>query len=926
MVLAYLLAPNKWRAMRLTVLSRSFADHFRKPPSSWTPHQEPTPADPPNTAVFEPPSSEQLRTFTIPTPSMLQPEALAKVVAKQDWSLANRIHDELLEVGRTVPPDFVYAAAALNIVHTTQDVQSFTKWVRLIPKVDAPRVPTPWDFGKYKFDQLLRSLHTMAAAGKPALLFHFGMIMAENGSTNFVRARVLSFFIKHAAGKACPVEYISSLRTALLPPEEDLAEYASFTPTPLVNWEGGSNPSASIITNIEQAIHNHEFAQADALLDEALDLGVDIPFSDTWITAAESFFTPGGVQDFKKWFSLQRFYSLCKKLFWAPVVSMPVAIPFLEICAAKGYIHIVVRRMDVLRYAENDVALNTYHNIQNHVQAYMSSVTSFKLGFLTPQAVYRRIYFRAMRLFQFFPNIEPEEFLPSEVAPKPYKPPPPHKPAHILTELAKDDPEITGFADDLINIQDPTQPTDDVVYFPDLAETLRYLHRLATTRMAPHPWTLMNFYERYLQTGRTRGLDLLRTKYFRTNYPSATQLMFLEMVYYFRRNDYTQVLNTYLANFYVVGLPRILLSQSVPHPTPASRMHRPIPSRGKLWAHDKANALVWQCLSGRANHIGRVEDLYMNLLRNCRREPEPEELFPPKDSPGIDVVIPFAPKVHPHAFHRFLTRLMSHQGAARGVNILKDMAQAGVNPEIAEFTIVAGFAAKTDDERLAFLLLDQIEATMPASYSASTTAPAEDRAPPRFKSIEELPPARSRWADEIAKDEDEWGDESDDFWSALGPASKADESPAMTLPLDEGNFVVDESTSPSYYRPPDYPSPPTPAEEDEEESSPFIQESALDRDDYFILYMHVMRGFLIRRNFPALVEVHSRFRQRFDYQIGQSVFFDTLYKDWEMVERDSFMKYPRRALLKKTTLGAPPPKNSRTRYLPDETPRKLLLS
>lgn len=925
MVLAHLLAPNKWRAMRLTVLSRSFADHFRKPPS-WTPHQEPTPADPPNATVFEPPPSQQSRTLPMPAPSMLQPEALAKVVAKQDWSLANRVRDELLEVGRTIPPDFIYASAALNVAQTTEDVQSFTQWVRLIPKVDKAELPSPWNFGMYKFDQLLKALHFMAAAGKPALLFHFGMTMAENGSTHFVRARVLTWFIK-SHFTTSPVEYIAPLQTALLPPvlpppssnsfleEENLSEYTSFMPTPLVNWDGGANPSASILANIEQAIHNREFAQADVLLDEALELGVDIPFSNTWVIAAESYFSPGGVQDFKRWFSLvppfhlnvqERFYLLSKKLFWAPVVNMRLAIPFLEICAAKGYTHILLRRMDVLRFAENDVVLNTYHNIQDHVHAYMESVASLKLGLLTAPAVYRKIYFRAMRLYQvapeiraasllqaqnFFPNIKPETFLPSDVAPKTYTPPRRRRPDHILTELDKDDPQLTGFADDLINITDHTQSTDDVVYFSNLAESLRYLHRLATTGTSPHPWTLMNFYERYMQTGRTRGLDLLRTKYFRTHYPSASQLMFLEMIYYFRRNDYTQVLNTYLANFYVVGLPRLLLAQSVPYPTPSSRMHRPIPSRGKLLGDDKANAIIWQCLSGRANHIGRVEDLYLDLLRNCRREPEPAELLPPGGSQTKDVVIPFAPKVHPHAFHRFLLRLMSHGGAARGVNILNDMAAVGVNPEIAEFTIVAGFAAKTDDHRLAFLLLDQIEATMPASYTASATGSTEDRAPPRFKSIEEVGPVRSRWADEIARDgsaENELGD--DNFWSALDAPSMTQES---SLSLDESS-----SASPS---PTDYSSP-SPVDDEEEESSPFSQESSLERDGYFILYMHLMRGFLIRRNFPALIEVHSRFRRRFDYKRGQSVFFDTLYQDWAMVERDSFMRYPKRAPLKKTTL------------------------
>lgn len=738
MVLAHLLVPNRWRGIRWTLLSRSFAERPERLHPVPAHAEEPYPHKPPDPAVFEDvPNSSRSTTEGSSGRSAVRevshpPQILARVVQNGDWALATRLRDEALEDGSSIPSNPVFASAALHVLRTDGGATSFMHWLRLYPESAAGPPLKP-------LETLLSALLEHSSAD-PTLLYHFGLIMAEKGFHTLVRRQVLPFIAQSTS--EWKNDFVAQLETALLPEilpppsstsvfeEEDLPEYLGFHPTP---WSDEKiNQTAGLIEHIETAVKTHDFTQAEYLLYEAEELGIEIPCSEIYLIAVNSVFDRGGIVQFEKWFSLvppyherifEDFAQIRTQLFWQPVTNMGLIIPFLQICAQKGYIHIIISHLDILSSLDDEVVLTLHETVQNNIQQYMSGVYRRGLGLPREDVIYERIsaafgaVLRGVKRSDTAHNLAQisKDYVEKHFAHERRRKPPADDDS-LATSAASLSPRASLFSKlmtgralstselllmvSFANTTSSFASHDQPIYFEALSGCLLYLRDAPSRGVVPHPWTLMNFYERYMQTGRTRAIDLLRLRYFRSLENAAVLLMFTEMVYYFRRGQYSRVTTTYIDNFYLAGVPRTPLARYL------KRNHRPIPTRGKLWPLPVINGLIWQCLAIRNTHVHDTEELYMQLLAMCRRDyrANPRGAF--KD---IEPLRPRARNLSPDAFTYFLRKLMEHHGATRGIRILSDMVEVGIMPDMYAFTEVAGFAARSGDLDTMYTILDKLE-------------------------------------------------------------------------------------------------------------------------------------------------------------------------------------------------------------------------
>ncbi|KAJ7211326.1 hypothetical protein GGX14DRAFT_363000 [Mycena pura] len=245
----------------------------------------------------------------------------------------------------------------------------------------------------------------------------------------------------------------------------------------------------------------------------------------------------------------------------------------------------------------------------------------------------------------------------------------------------------------------------------DLATALRALKdgfRALSPSRRPHPLTVVHFIERYLSSGRTRAIPLLRNCVLRSTVGSSSYIL-AEMLFHARRGNPDLVIRTFVTHFYVVGVPRDeLLLRMDAMETPESPDIWAARPQVKLYPDTVHAAVVWRALLEVSEDERSLEGLYSKLLK-----------FADLKSTATSVLHPSVPYLHPppawktgvaaSAFTPFIRRMCYAFGAERGALVLKDMFKIGIMPTIYQLTEIAMEYSRTGDVTRTFSLLDQVE-------------------------------------------------------------------------------------------------------------------------------------------------------------------------------------------------------------------------
>ncbi|KAK0452506.1 hypothetical protein EV421DRAFT_1769294 [Armillaria borealis] len=548
-----------------------------------------------------------------------------------------------------------------------------------------------------------------------SLIYHFGMVLAKK---EVIPAMEFSMFIKN-------------LQQALLPIEEDHPDYASVA-------------QASIGIS-HKNLGDHLVELAKQFLLELRECHTHIPFSPIYQAAAKnalqhSATATESLEDFTAWFSLE-FTDIRKLILHAPLTNMSLIIQFALICSEKGQVI-----PSIMRFASPDEQhqqyLKQYHGRIFQSVMRGSAIRSLAYADMLPPK--RATYFLSAYTCDVLNN-----FL--------YLP--------LLGYLrTMHDSLLQDYAQSSITSQ-----------FTSQTHTLPYDDRsersFSPGHAPPHPSTLINFFNAYVDSGRSRAIDLLRRKALRSSPIATTVFVFTQMITYYRLNQHHLVLQTFVDNFYITGVPRaeVIACLKVQQGVLA-----------KLWPTAYHTALVWHSLVATTSTSVKVEVLYKKLIATA-------------SSFSVNSVCAAA-------FTPFMGKLMRSSGVERGIQ-----------PTAYHFTELAGYYASTGNAQRALFLLGRLETAFDQQVPISEKEIRETESP----SIEHTRPV---------------------------PASVPN---ALPVPS-------------------------------------------------FVMYVSLMRGFLISQNFDAVAEVNERMLKRYDYTPGQNSYLDAVYSDWQMKQEGN--RYPIRPL------------------------------
>ena len=576
-------------------------------------------------------------------------------------------------------------------------------------------------------------------------------------------------YAKVASGSLPPpisiLEIINKKLPDLLPensPNDEIFEAQGQEYSAVASTLSRHSPNSSIRALV-QLVELRDFSQAYLLLKDIQDLDIHIPLSFVYEAPAQAVLRNGDlhaakqVEQFTTWFSLippshasdtiRTFEETCHLIFQAKIVNLSLVLNFARIMASKGYGQTVSVQAvpTIMRCSSLEVALNFLDDFNDAHAKYWSihdpkvaakkterlasGVRGLALRTLAytdridealsllpdPKDTYFKLtsftYDTLLRRLEKSTNVEHRKQIPiveelrnqgSTVSETNVSP------LNILAEEAE-------LASDL----NPALPVD---LSGSLVNDLRHL-KLAFLRddLVVHPFTIVNFMNMYLATGRTRALELLYNRAIRTSFRVTSTFIFAEMLFYHRLRQYDLVIETFVDHFYLTGVPREYVlsrynrlsalrrafdpaTREDPPPQRCYKFdsHKALP-RGKLWPLSIHCNLVYHALVAVTPNT-ELENLYQKLLLIVEHG---------KDAPTTQTIEPLVTgsKGRPNsgAFTPFFRRLMQAYGAARGAKILNDMAKVGIRPTTYHFTELAGFYASTGDAQRAFLILDSLE-------------------------------------------------------------------------------------------------------------------------------------------------------------------------------------------------------------------------
>ena len=620
------------------------------------------------------------------------------------------------------------------------------------------------------------------------------------------------------------------------------------------------NSPNSSIRALTQLVELRDFNQAYLLLKDIQDLHIPIPLSFAYEAPAQATLRNGDlhvakqVEQFIAWFSLlppahtsdiiQVFDETCHLIFQAKVTNLLLIFNFAMIMASKGYGQTISVKAipTIMRYSSFEVGLKFINDFNDADAKYWAThdpkgaaKRSEKLaggvrGLAVRSLVYsgrmdealsllpdpKDIRFRLtsftydvlLRRLEKSKKVEHQKQIPMVEGLRSHE-------STMVFETSSVSP-LTILAEEaeMASNLNPALPVD---LTENLANDLRYLKVAFLHKdVVPHPFTIVNFMNAYLATGRTRALELLYNRAIRTSYRTISTFIFAEMLFYRRLRQHDLVVETFVDHFYLTGVPRehvlnryhrLSARRRAYDPTtrenpPPERCykfypHKALP-RGKLWPSSAHCNIVYHALVALTVPNLALEGLYQELLQITEHG---------KDAPISPAIASVEPLVagstgrpSSGAFTPFFRRLMQAFGSARGAKILNDMAKNGIKPTVYHYTELAGSYASAGEAQRAFLILDNLEK--------------------RFKN-------------------------------------------ASQSPTDEGDSLTSG----------------------EHDSLGTPQSSALPAPD-LVMYISLMRGFIISKNLQAADDVAARLRRLHKYRKGEDKYLDDVYRDIEYMREE----------------------------------------
>jgi hypothetical protein len=547
------------------------------------------------------------------------------------------------------------------------------------------------------------------------------------------------------------------------------------------------NSPNSSIRALVQIIKNKDFNQAYLLLNDIQDLNIPIPPSFAYQAPALAALRNGDLDSIKKveqfttWFSLippassdkdGQFNETCDLIFQAKVPHLALIRSFAKIMASKGYGQLIIDIAIplIIRYSPFEVGLHFLDEFNDanakywatHDPIFAAKNTKILENLVCGLAVRTLVF--SNRVDDALSLLSDSEDTSFRLTSSTYN--------VLLRRLKKSKDVVHRQKISLVEKLRDQKSSDTVCPLTVLAEEaemaanlksahpvdltenlvtdLRYIKgSFLVEELVPHPFTIVNFMNAYVSTGRTRALELLYSRAARTGFRVLFTFIFAEMLFYNRLREYDLVIETFVDHFYLTGVPRERVLQrynilsarrrefdpNTPGHPPPERCYKFDPhktlSRGKLWPLSSHCNLVYHALVALAPIGPPIEALYQEFL---------QVVVCGKDTPTTPAINSVEPLVvdsrgrpSSGAFTPFFRRLMKAYGAARGTKILNDMVKCGIKPTIYHYTELASFYATSGDSKKAFLILVNLEGRLESAahqkelgITKSSSLPAPD--------------------------------------------------------------------------------------------------------------------------------------------------------------------------------------------------------
>ena len=563
--------------------------------------------------------------------------------------------------------------------------------------------------------------------------------------------------------------------------EDEGQEYS--TVASILSPSNSPNSPNSSIHALAQLIELRDFDRAYSLLKEIQDLNISIPPSFAYEIPAQAALRHEDmhsaiIEQFTAWMSLipsasddtvRKFDETSHLIFQAKIINLPVILSFTKMMASKGYGQTIIHKAIplIMRYSSFEAGLDFLDEF-NEANAQYWNAHNPKIAKEKSEMLANLVHGLALRhlarsdrvddALSLLPDPEDSQIRLSSftydvllrrlersknVA---------HRQQIPMVEKLRSQKSMileNDSAYPLAILGDEAQTTSmlksalPAELTENLANDLRYMKVAFLVKdLVPHPFTIVNFINAYLFTGRTRALELLYIRAARTSYRVLFTFLFAEMLFYHRLRQYELVIETFVDHFYLTGVPRERVLKCYNHlsakrrayeadnrgPPPPERCYKfdsyKAYPRGKSWPLSSHCNIVYHALLGLTPEP-EVEDLYQELLLIVEHG---------KDKPTTPAITSLEALItnsrgrpSSGAFTPFFRRLMSVHGAARGAKILKDMVQCGLKPTTHHYTELAGFYATVGESQKAFLILDNLEERFKNAANSSVPLDSVDQ-------------------------------------------------------------------------------------------------------------------------------------------------------------------------------------------------------
>ena len=336
------------------------------------------------------------------------------------------------------------------------------------------------------------------------------------------------------------------------------------------------NSPDSSIGALLQLLELRDFDHAYLLVKDIQDLNILIPPSFVYEAPAQAALRDGDmanttkIEQFTTWFSLippatnnvRAFNETCHLIFQAKVTNLALILSFCKIMASKGYGHMIINDAFpiIMRFSSLEISLNFLDEFNDANAEYWAkhdpNIAAKKAEMLasTARGLAVRILAFSNRVddaLALLPDSDDARFrltthtynvllrrLKSSTNVV-------HRQKISLVERLRSQESTALFENDSVSplnvlaeeaeMASKFKSSLPVDLTQNLVNDLRYM-KLAFLHkdLVPHPFTIVNFMNAYLSTGRRRALNLLYNRALRTSYRTLFIFIFAEMLFYHR--------------------------------------------------------------------------------------------------------------------------------------------------------------------------------------------------------------------------------------------------------------------------------------------------------------------------------------------------------------------------------------------------------